>query len=148
MEIDPRQPEHQTKIVGDFIDAVVLDPRTAQTMLDDNPWLREGSWRLGESPVHFLAIEGYAEAVEWLLERGFPVDAVNLLGDTALFDVITLKNFDMAKLLLKYGANPNVESPTYGTLREYAQLKEDDETTRFVDSICRRVSDPDVEGDI
>jgi ankyrin repeat protein len=38
----------------------------------------------GQTAVFWAAMEGHAEALDWLLEHGAPVDATNEGGQTAL----------------------------------------------------------------
>lgn len=122
-------------VIGRFLHEVVNDQSAAAKTLQEHPWLRAAKWRLGESLVHFLAIEDYQGGVKWLLENGLAADRVNELGDTALFDVLKLGNYEMASLLIAYGANPFVVSPTHGTLIEYAKLADDKQLVEFLNSI-------------
>lgn len=124
------------QIIGEFLNAAVEDQRKAGEMLRDHPWLRSATWRLGESLMHFLAVENYPVGVKWMLENGFDVDTVNELGDTAFFEVVKIENYRMAQLLLEYGANPYVVSPTYGTLHELAELLQDDVMKSFANSVA------------
>jgi ankyrin repeat protein len=99
-------------LVSDFIDAAVTDRALARRMLTDNPELLDARFELGETPLHFLAVESEIEAVEFLAAAGFDVNATNQFGDTPLVDVATLGNTEMAKVLLFYGADPNATSQT------------------------------------
>jgi ankyrin repeat protein len=99
-------------LVGEFIDAAVQDPASARRMLQQHPAMLQGRWLHGESPLHFLAVEGYLEAVRLLAGLGFDVNAVNEFGDSVLMDVAALGNCQMAEILLAAGANPNVSSST------------------------------------
>lgn len=98
------------ELIGRFIDAAVLDQPAAERMLRDHPELREARWILEETVLHFLAVEGYAEAVRWLAERGFDVNAPNEFGDPPLIDVAVLGNDEIAATLLEFGADPNAPS--------------------------------------
>ncbi len=99
-------------LVGEFIDAAVQDPHKARRLLREYPELREARWIHQETALHFLAVEGYAEAVRLLGGLGFDPDAPNEFGDPPLIDVATLGNDEVAELLLRIGANPNGQSET------------------------------------
>jgi ankyrin repeat protein len=97
-------------LVGEFLDAVVQAPKKADDLLAEHPNLLNARWIHNETVLHFLAIEGFAEGVKFLLSRGADVNAVNEFDDTALIDVAALGNHEIADMLLQYGANPNAKS--------------------------------------
>ncbi|MCC6361681.1 MAG: ankyrin repeat domain-containing protein [Phycisphaerales bacterium] len=97
-------------LLGEFIDAAVQNPEKARSLLAAHPDLRERRRRLGETALHFLAIEGFLEGVRFCCENGFDVDATNKFGDTPLVDVATLGALEMASLLLDHGADPNAKT--------------------------------------
>jgi ankyrin repeat protein len=100
------------KEIGEFIDAAVRDHVAARKMIEARPELLNARWMHNETILHFLAVEGYVDAVRFLATAGAAIDEVNEFGDTALIDVTVLGNVEIAKLLLKHGANPNAPSNT------------------------------------
>jgi len=100
------------KEIGEFIDAAVRDHATARKMIEACPDLLNARWTHDETILHFLAIEGYVDAVRFLAAAGAAIDEANEFGDTALIDVAVLGNVEIAKLLLEHGANPNAPSNT------------------------------------
>jgi ankyrin repeat protein len=96
--------------IGEFIDAIALDPTKALQMLQREPRLREARWRLQETILHFVCIEGDAAQVRLLGEWGFDPNAPNEFGDSPLIDVATLGRDDIAEILLDLGADPNARS--------------------------------------
>lgn len=111
-----KRPAVDPEIVGQFIDAAVQDQALATRLLRQYPALKNSRWLSEETPLHFLAVEGYADAVRFLAESGFNVNATNTFGDTALVDVATLTNVEIARILLAHGANPNAQSTTRGNV--------------------------------
>ena len=103
------------ELVGRFIDAVVEDPSAAQALLALHPELRDARWIHRETPLHFLAVEGYLEGVRWLAAHGFDLNTPNDFGDTALVEAASLGQLDMVQLLLSLGANPNAASMVHGS---------------------------------
>jgi len=102
--LDPR--------LDEFLDAAVRNPGHARDMLRAHPDLLTVRCLNGETPLHYLAVEGYARAVEFLAAQGADPDAVNEFGDTPLVDVATLGKLDVAEVLLRLGADPNATSNT------------------------------------
>jgi ankyrin repeat protein len=96
--------------IGDFIDAVALDPDKAAAMLRRNPGLRNARWLHEETVLHFLSVEGKAEHVRLLGEWGFDPNTPNEFGDAPLIDVAVLGRDDVAAVLLDLGADPNARS--------------------------------------
>ena len=100
------------ELIGEFIDAAVRDHGRAVTLLGAHPELLNARWIHDETVLHFLAIEGFASGVAFLLDHGADVELVNEFGDSALIDVVSLGEVAIARLLLAHGANPNVTSNT------------------------------------
>ena len=116
-------------LIGEFIDAAVQDRVRAEYLLSAHPELIDARWIHDETALHFLAIEGFIDAVRFLAERGADVNAVNEFGDTALSDVVTLGITDAAEVLLSHGADPNVSSRTRECILDRAVMSGD---TRLV----------------
>ena len=98
--------------LGELIDAAVRDPDKARAIIAADRSLLGARYIHGETALHFLAVEGFTEAVALLADLGASVDEPNRSGDTALVDVATLGNVDVARVLLRRGANPNAKSVT------------------------------------
>lgn len=100
-------------LIGEFIDAVVDEPERASQLLRQHPQLLNARWMHDESVLHFLAVEGFADGVEFLAKCGADVNAVNEFGDSPLVDVAVLGNHRIAEVLLRHGANPNATSTAW-----------------------------------
>jgi ankyrin repeat protein len=103
-------------LIGEFIDASVRDQAAAARLLAAHPDLIDARWLHGGTVLHFLAIEGFADGVRFLAERGADVNAVNDFGDPPLIDVVVLGHIDIAAVLLRHGANPNARSTTHDSV--------------------------------
>ena len=96
--------------IQDFMAAAITDREKARAIIRAFPKLKSTPVTLGESPLHYLAIEGQAEAVEFLIQEGFDVDTKNDFGDTPLIDVASIGETKTAEVLLRHGADPNAKS--------------------------------------
>jgi ankyrin repeat protein len=101
-----------TTLIGEFIDAAVRDHARAAGLLTAHPDLIDARWLHGETVLHFLAVEGFVEGVQFLAQHGADVNTVNEFGDSPLIDVVALGETDIADLLLRHGADPNARSAT------------------------------------
>jgi len=101
-------------IVGEFIDALVNDRQRAEVLLSAQPDLLNARWMHDETVVHFLAVEGFLDAVTFLAERGADLNLVNEFGDVPLIDIAALGFNDVAEVLLRHGADPNVRAGSAG----------------------------------
>ena len=104
-----------TPIVGEFIDAVVDDEPRARRLLSEWPELLNARWHLGETVLHFLAVEGFVDGVRRLVEWGADVNLPNRLGGPPLLDCVVLGHDALVSLLLRHGADPNVISDAMGS---------------------------------
>jgi len=98
-------------LIGTFIDAAVRDPPAAEALLQSHPELLNARWIHDETVLHFLAVEGFGDAVRFLAERGADVNAVNEFGNSVLVEVVKLGYESIAATLLRHGANPDATSP-------------------------------------
>ncbi|XP_022621127.1 cyclin-dependent kinase 4 inhibitor D-like [Seriola dumerili] len=75
------------------------------------------------------AAKGNTADVEYLLQEGAQVNGVNCFGRTAL-QVMMMGSTPVAKVLLKYGADPNVADTSTGTTPLHDAAR-----TGFVDTV-------------
>jgi ankyrin repeat protein len=93
-----------------LIDAAVQDHDKARVLLDSSPALLNARYMNGETALHFLAVEGHADAVRFLASLGAAVDEPNEFGDTPLVDAALLGAAEVVQALLECGADPNAAS--------------------------------------
>jgi ankyrin repeat protein len=97
-------------LLNELIDAAALDQPKARRLLKRRPELLRAGYSLGETALHFLAIENYTEAVRFLAQAGADVNAKDQFGDTPLISAAFLGHGEMVRILLRFGANPNAQS--------------------------------------
>lgn len=78
----------------------------ASTLLERDSSLLDERNGIGESVLHFLAVENNRQAVEWLHERGSDLNAANAFGTPLLFEVAQLGYRDLFLWLVEHGADP------------------------------------------
>jgi ankyrin repeat protein len=108
------------EIINKFMNAAVLDRGEARRLFEQHPQLRDTRVLWGESILHYLAVEEYTDAVRFLLDLGFDVDAEDDDGETALHSAALLGYVDMVELLLAHGARTEVHSDSFGTALQEA----------------------------
>ena len=94
-----------------LVDAAVLDQPAAERLLREHPDLVHATNRLGETALHFLAVEGYAESVAFLARHGAPMDARNGSQRTPLMEAAMVGATQVVGQLLACGADPYAKTP-------------------------------------
>lgn len=102
-------------LVQRLVELAVRDPAGALRLLREHPELRAARLGEDETPLHYCAVEGQADAVRFFAGAGFAIDASNRVGDTALVDAVARGDLEMTKLLLRLGADPNATSRMRGS---------------------------------
>jgi hypothetical protein len=67
-----------------LINAAVEDPELAKKIVEADPSILELRKELGETALHFLAVENYASGVQVLIDLGASVHVVNEFGSSPL----------------------------------------------------------------
>lgn len=80
---------------------------SAENMLRDRPALLHQVNGLGETVLHFLAVENDADGVSWLYAKGAGLNTKNTFGTPVLFEVASLGYKDLFKWFLDKGADVN-----------------------------------------
>ena len=99
-----------------LVDAAVLDQPAAQELLREHPELIAATNRLGETALHFLAVEDYAAGVAFLALHGAPVNARNDSQRTPLMEAAMVGATQVVRVLLAYGADPSIQTPDGDTV--------------------------------
>ena len=88
----------------------------AHSLLQREPQLIVACTGLGETALHYLAVEDQLPAVQWLVDRGAAVNTVNNVGTTPLSDAASLGYVEMVAYLLSAGARVDLPGETDPTL--------------------------------
>lgn len=107
-------------LLEELIDSSVNDRPRARALLNQHPELRDARYLHGETALHFIAVEGFGEALEFLAEEGFDLEATNEFGNTALVEAVVIGNERIVATLLRHGANPNASTELAGNALAFA----------------------------
>ncbi|HEY3898375.1 MAG TPA: ankyrin repeat domain-containing protein [Chthoniobacter sp.] len=88
-----------------FRDAVAANLEAAAEMLAQDAVVLRLRNELGETAMHFFAVEGFPGEVVWLIENGSEVDTQNKFKQTPLMEVAGMGRLEMCQLLVSLGAS-------------------------------------------
>ena len=104
----------------------------ASTLLDGDSSLLHERNGIGESVLHFLAIENNRPAVEWLHSRGADLNAANEFGTPLLFEVAQLAYRELLLWLIEHGADPKKKDAQGQRIDEYLAEFDKPEMIEFI----------------
>jgi ankyrin repeat protein len=102
-----------------LIQFAVRDPKLARKLVKEHPEVLNLRTGLGETALHYLAVENYADAVQLLIDLGADVNVTNAFGASALQEAIQVKANETVEVLRRAGA---VASDT--SINPYAHERE------------------------
>ena len=94
-------------------DALIEDVDIAQKYLDANPDALESRDGMGETALHWFAVEDDLEIVAWLRSKGATVNNRTEFDETPLSEAASLGHEEMCRYLLSVGGDPTIGS-THG----------------------------------
>lgn len=116
------------ELLNDYSPQLLLSVDKAMALWPEDRWQSAAEWRQtlfpspadppeaeppdirdGESLLLQAAIEGRAELVGRLLERGINIEAADDMGETALMKATFANRAELTRLLLEHGADVNTE---------------------------------------
>src|SRR5690242_17230743 len=100
--------------LGELVDAAVLDPTLARKLVEADPTLLDRRNSLGETALHFLAVENYGGGVQTLIDLGASVHVTNQFGATPLEEAMSIDAADAVAVLIRAGAAPPNPAPEPG----------------------------------
>lgn len=88
-----------------FRDTVRTNLPAAAEMLAADPEVIRLRNSIGETAMHYLAVENCPQEVAWLIARGAEVDTQNQFQQTPLMEVAALGMLNMCRILVSRGAD-------------------------------------------
>jgi len=104
--------------------AIGGDMATFEAIVAADPRVLDARESLGETPLHYLAVEGCVEGVAAAIGHGSSVNVTNAVDTTPLLDCVMLGNWEMIRLLLSHGADTNFRAG-YGAALDVLAEKRD-----------------------
>lgn len=80
---------------------------------------------MGETMLHWYAIEGSLKVVEQIIDLGFNVNTTNRFGQTPLFESVQIDRWDIVELLLRRGADTSIKDKIEEDIFEHLEFAEE-----------------------
>ncbi|RYZ68817.1 MAG: ankyrin repeat domain-containing protein [Proteobacteria bacterium] len=104
----------------EFRDAVYCGEfQVAEKMLRETPSLLHMANGIGETALHFLAVEDDQRGVDWLRTKGFNIDTKNEFGTPVLFEVAQLGYKELCAWFIENGADLTAQDRDGRDIGEY-----------------------------
>ncbi len=104
------------RLISAFFESIDAGRR----LLASEPNLIEARTGLGETPLHYLAVEDQLDAVRVLVESGANVNTVSNVGGTPLSEAALLGYAELVTYLLSVGARLSIEGQSELVLHQAA----------------------------
>jgi ankyrin repeat protein len=117
-----------------------MNLQLAADMLHREPSLLKLSNAIGETVLHFLAVENHTEGVAWLHHQGSPIDTKNKFGIPVLFEVASLQNKELFKWFVEKGADIQATNSEGQDIVEHLLEFDDTEMADWVRTVMDEVA--------
>lgn len=132
----------------EFVSACRESVSKAEYLLRGHPELLEAKRSHNkETPLHWLAVENYLEAVAFLIGQGANVNTRGL-SQTPLIDAASVGHAEMVSLLLAHGADARAADDIEGTGLHYVARNGHTENLRLAVMLLDAGADPNAANDL
>jgi ankyrin repeat protein len=108
------------------------DYSSAASLLQEHPHLLSERNGIGETVLHFLAVENCLGGIRWLHARGASLNSTNKFGTPLLFEAAQLKYRELVAWLLDQGADVKQRDSGNRSIQEYLTAYETPDMVAFV----------------
>jgi len=91
----------------------------AAALLARQPSLRSAVDGMGETVLHYLAVENDQQGVSWLASQGFDINTRNEFGTPVVFEVAQLDYRDLLQWFISNGADLKCRDGEEKNIKEY-----------------------------
>jgi uncharacterized protein len=96
---------------------------------------------IGETPLHWLAIESDVAGVRLLIERGADVNTQDEFGNHVVYHAASVASIETLQALLAAGGDPNARTSVDDGCALYAAATRKDDPEKFVDALLAAGAD-------
>jgi ankyrin repeat protein len=108
------------------------DFEVAEELLKATPALIHIASSLGETALHFLAVEDDQASVSWLCARGADLNTRNIFGTPVVFEVAQLEYKELFSWFVEHGVDLRVRNSDDQDLVEYLLEHDKEEMAEWV----------------
>jgi ankyrin repeat protein len=91
----------------------------AAALLARHPSLRSAVDGMGETVLHYQAVENDEQGVSWLSSQGFDINTRNEFGTPVVFEVAQLDYRDLLRWFISHGADLKCRDKNGKNIKEY-----------------------------
>ena len=118
-----------SRFAVEFLEWASKDIAKAEAILKEHPKVIHSRSGLGETPLHYLAVENCPEAVRLLIRCGADVNIRNKFGSTPLHEASQLGHKEVVQILLEKEADVDIknklgETPLHCAVKSSTPSKE------------------------
>ena len=107
----------------------------ASALIGREPSLRFAVNGLGETVLHYLAVENDQEGVAWLFSQGFDINTQNEFGTPVVFEVAQLDYRDLLRWFISNGADLKCKDREGKNIKEYVLMYEHEDIAKHLESL-------------
>jgi len=113
---------------NEFLGAIwLMNKSRASEMVAENPDVLHMRSGIGETPLHYLAVENHLDGVKWLYEKGSSINTKNEFGTPVVFEVALLGYKDLLLWLLDHDvdlwATDEDGNDVFSYLKEHEEIE-------------------------
>jgi len=127
---------HTTREWYEFMAAVAQrDLERASRLLSANPELIHLRNGIGETVLHYQAVENDIEGVRWLHDHGADLNTRNEFGKPVIFEVAQLGYEELFRWFVASGADTRQTDANGGTIQDHLSEYDKPQMAKMVDDI-------------
>jgi ankyrin repeat protein len=107
----------------------------AEALLTRHPSLHSDVNGLGETVLHYLAVENDIQGVAWLWSHGFDINTLNVFGTPVVFEVASLDHRDLLQWFIAHGADWKCRNKDGENIKEYVLHFDHEDVAKHLESL-------------
>ena len=105
---------------------------TAQSLVSEHPEIRALRNGIGETVLHYLAVENDIDGIKWLYNKGFGINVKNDFGTPVVFEVAQLNYKELVLWFISNGVDMAAVNNESQDIAAYLQEYANEEIVEFV----------------